>query len=202
MPEPAGPTPPTDLVALVASAGGLVALSAVLSHLPADFPAAVVVLQHLDPSRPSLLAEILGRHSALPVCQARHGDRLRPGVVFVAPPDHHLLVGPGGVLALTSTAPVHFSRPSADALLESVARNFGHRAIAVVLSGAGADGADGVRLVKQMGGTVIAQDRPTSESFGMPGAAAHTGCVDAVLPLDQIAAALVHHVAAAAQSDP
>jgi two-component system chemotaxis response regulator CheB len=198
MHDPAGPTPPNDLVALVASAGGLAALTTVLSHLPADFPAAVVVLQHLDPSRPSLLSEILGRRSDLPVREAHHGDRLRRGVVFVAPPGHHLLVGAGGVLELTSTEPVHYSRPSADALLESVARSFGPRAIAVVLSGAGLDGADGVRVVKQMGGTVIAQDRGTSQSFGMPSAAIHTGCVDAILPLDEIARALVHHVTAAA----
>jgi two-component system chemotaxis response regulator CheB len=176
----------------------LAALTAVLSRLPADFPAAVVVMQHMDPSRPSLLTEILGRHSGLPVHEAHHGDRLRRGVVFVAPPGHHLLVGAGGVLELTSTEPVHYSRPSADALLESVAHSFGPRAIAVVLSGAGLDGADGVRVVKQMGGTVIAQDRGTSQSFGMPSAAIHTGCVDAILPLDEIARALVHHVTAAA----
>jgi two-component system, chemotaxis family, protein-glutamate methylesterase/glutaminase len=198
MPEPIGLIPPTDVVALVASAGGLAALTTVLSHLPSDFPAAVVVLQHLDPNRPSLLSEILGRSSGLPVCEAHHGDRLRRGVVFVAPPAHHLLVGAGGVLALTSTEPVHYSRPSADALLESVARSFGPRAIAVVLSGAGYDGADGVRAIKQMGGTVIAQDRGTSQTFGMPSAAIHTGCVDAILPLGEIAPALVHHVTAAA----
>jgi len=198
MADPAGPAPSFDVVALVASAGGLAALTAVLSHLPGDFPAGVVVLQHLDPSRPSLLTEILGRRSDLPVREAHHGDRLRRGAVFVAPPGRHLLVGPGGVLALTSTAPVHYARPSADALLESIARNFGPRAIAVVLSGAGYDGADGVRVVKQMGGTVIAQDRGTAQSYGMPGAAIHTGCVDAVLPLAEIAPALVHHVTAAA----
>jgi two-component system chemotaxis response regulator CheB len=189
-------TPAFEVVALVASAGGLPALSRVLSHLPADFPAAVVVVQHLDPTRPSLLSKILAQHCALPVCEARHGDRLLPGAVFIGPPDHHLLVRPGGVLALTSTEPVHYSRPSADALLESVAHTFGPRAIAVVLSGAGSDGSDGVRVLKGMGGTVIAQDRPTSQSFGMPGAAIHTGCVDAVLPLGEIAPALVNLLAA------
>ncbi len=126
------------------------------------------------------------------------GDRLRPGAVFIAPPGHHLLVGVGGVLALTVTQPVHYARPSADALLESVARAFGPRAIAVVLSGAGTDGSDGVRALKGMGGTVIAQDRRTSQSFGMPGAAIHTGCVDAILPLGEIAPALVNLVAPAA----
>jgi two-component system, chemotaxis family, protein-glutamate methylesterase/glutaminase len=191
-------TPAFEIVALVASAGGLPALSRVLSHLPADFPAAVVIVQHLDPSRPSLLAKILGNHCALPVREARHGDRLHPGVVYVGPPDHHLLVGAGGVLALTSTQRVHYARPSADTLLESVAQAFGPRAIAVVLSGAGSDGSGGVRVLKRMGGTVIAQDRPTSQSFGMPGSAIHTGCVDAILPLGEIAPALVNLVTAAA----
>ncbi len=197
MDDRANPASAFDVVALVASAGGLAALTAVLSHLPADFPAAVVVLQHVDPSRPSLLAELLGRRSGLPVCEARQGDRLRPGTVLVAPPAHHLLVGPGGVLTLTSTEPVHYSRPSADALLESVAQTFGPRALAVVLTGAGSDGSDGVRAVKQRGGTVIAQDRLTSQSFGMPGAAIRTGCVDAVLPVGEIAPALVQLVTAA-----
>jgi two-component system chemotaxis response regulator CheB len=194
MDKTADPPPPFDIVALVASAGGLPALTAVLSGLPADFPAAVVVLQHLDPRRPSLLTEILGRHSGLPVHEARQGERIGPGTVVVAPPDHHLLVGGDGVLTLTGTERVHFVRPSADTLLESVAQSFGRRAVVVVLTGSGTDGADGVRIVKQMGGTVIAQDRPTSQSFGMPGAAIRTGCVDSVLPLGEIAPALVHLV--------
>jgi two-component system chemotaxis response regulator CheB len=202
MDKAAPPPQAFDVVALVASAGGLPALTSILSRLPRDFPAAIVVVQHLDPRRPSLLARILRQRVGLPVCEARHGDRLRPGTVFVAPPDHHLVVGPDGVIALTSTEPVHYVRPSADALLESVSRSFGPRAVAVVLSGAGLDGADGVRVVKQMGGTVIAQDRLTSQNFGMPGAAIHTGCVDAILPLGEIAPALVHLVTAAAPVDP
>jgi two-component system chemotaxis response regulator CheB len=197
MDEPPPPPSAFDIVALVASAGGLPALTAILSGLPADFPAAVVVLQHLDPSRPSLLTKILRQHSTLPVYEARQGDRICPGAVFVAPPAHHLLVDSHGELSLTETERVHYVRPSADTLLESVARSYGSRAVAVVLTGSGTDGADGVRIVKQMGGTVIAQDRPTSRSFGMPGAAIRTGCVDSVLPLAEIAAALVHLVTAA-----
>lgn len=203
MDDPASPSPPTfDVVALVASAGGLAALGSTLSALPADFPAAVVVVQHLDPSRPSLLANLLARHCGLLVREAHHNDRARPGSVHVAPPERHLVVGPGGVLALTATEPVHHVRPSADALLESLSRAFGPRIIAVVLTGGGLDGADGVRVVKHGGGTVIAQDRPSSQSFGMPGAAIGTGCVDTVLPLDQIAPTLVHLVTAHAQTHP
>ncbi len=203
MDDPAFLLPPAfDVVALVASAGGLAALGSILSALPADFPAAIVVVQHLDPSRPSLLASILARHCGLSVREANHNDRLRPGSVYVAPPDRHLVVGPGGVLALTATEPVHHVRPSADALLESLGRSIGPRTVAVVLTGAGHDGADGVRAVKHRGGTVIAQDRPSSQSFGMPGAAIGTGCVDTILPLEQIAPALVHLVTAHAQTHP
>ncbi len=182
---------PFDIVALAASAGGLVALSRVLSGLPAAFPAAVVVVQHLDPRHRSLMAEILSRRTPLEVRQARDGDRLEPGVVFVAPPNRHLLVNPGGKLALTETELVHFVRPSADLLFESVAASYRDRTIAVVLSGTGSDGAMGVQAIKKMGGTVIVQDETSSEFFGMPAAAIATGTVDFVLPLDEIASALV-----------
>jgi two-component system chemotaxis response regulator CheB len=180
-----------EVVALAASAGGLNAVSRVLSALPADFPAALVLVQHLDPRHRSLMAEILGRRTPLAVGQAEDGGRLHAGHVAIAPPNRHLLVNQDGTLSLTQTELVHFVRPSADLLFESVAAGFRERAIAVVLSGAGSDGAMGVRAIKKMGGTVIAQDEATSEYFGMPGAAAGTGCVDFILPLDEIAPALV-----------
>jgi two-component system, chemotaxis family, protein-glutamate methylesterase/glutaminase len=101
-----------------------------------------------------------------------------------------LLVHGDGSLSLTQTAPVHHVRPSADELFASVASAYRERAIGVVLSGSGVDGAAGVRAIKHAGGVVIAQDERTSEFPGMPLAAARTGCVDHVLPLDQIAPAL------------
>lgn len=180
-----------DVVALAASAGGLMALSTVLAALPAGFPAAVVLVQHLDPHHRSLMAEILGRRTALPVKQAEEGDRLRPAMVFIAPPNRHLLVNPDGTLSLSQSELVHFVRPSADLLFESVAASYKGRAIAVVLTGSGSDGAMGVRAIKKMGGTVIVQDEKTAEFFGMPGAAIQTGQVDFILPLDEIGPALV-----------
>jgi two-component system chemotaxis response regulator CheB len=180
-----------DVVAFASSAGGLAALSTVLEQLPADFPAAIAVVQHLDPRHRSLMSEILSRRTRLVVKQARDGNLLQPGEVVVAPPNRHLLVNSDGTLSLTSTELVHFVRPSADLLFESVAASFRERAIAVVLTGSGTDGAMGVRAVKKMGGTVIAQDQATSEVFGMPDAAARTGVVDFVLPLAEIAPALV-----------
>jgi len=180
-----------DVVALAASAGGLTALSSVLADLPAGFPAGILVVQHLDPRHRSLMADILNRRTRLEVKQAEDGDHLTPGRVYIAPPNRHLLLNGDGSLSLTQTELVHFVRPSADLLFESVAASYKDRAIAVVLSGSGGDGSMGVKAIKKMGGTVLAQDQRTSEFFGMPGAAIDSGSVDFVLPLEEIAPALV-----------
>ena len=179
-----------DVVALAASAGGLNALTHVLAALPADFPVALVVVQHLDPRHRSLMADILSRRTALPVMQAGEGEVLRAGCAYVAPPNRHLLVNPDRTISLTQTELVHFVRPSADLLFESTAASFKERAIAVVLSGSGHDGAMGVTAIKKMGGTVIVQDARSAEFAGMPEAAAATGVADFVLALDEIAPAL------------
>jgi two-component system, chemotaxis family, protein-glutamate methylesterase/glutaminase len=180
-----------EVVAVAASAGGLNALSRLLAGLPGDFPAAVVVVQHLDPRHRSLMADILSRRTALQVKQAEEDDELSPGRVHIAPPNKHLLVNPEGTLSLAQSELVHFVRPSADLLFESVAGSFKHRAIAVVLSGSGSDGSMGVQAIQKMGGTVIAQDEATSEFFAMPNAAIRTGSVDFILPLKEIPSALV-----------
>ena len=180
-----------DVVALAASAGGLTALSSVLADLPAGFPAGILVVQHLDPRHRSLMADILSRRTHLEVKQAEDGDRLAGGRVYIAPPNRHLLLNGDGSLSLTQTELVHFVRPSADLLFESVAASYKDRSIAVVLSGSGGDGSMGVKAIKKMGGTVLAQDKMTSEFFGMPGAAIDSGNVDFVLPLEEIASALV-----------
>jgi two-component system, chemotaxis family, protein-glutamate methylesterase/glutaminase len=180
-----------DIVALAASAGGLTALSRVLAALPDGFPATLVVVQHLDPRHRSLMADILSRRTPLRVKQAEEGERVGQATVYIAPPNRHLLVNPDGTLSLTQSQLVHFLRPSADLLFESVAASYGERAIAVVLTGTGSDGAMGVKAIKKMGGTVIAQDEATAEFFGMPNAAIQSGSVDFVLPLEEIATALV-----------
>jgi two-component system, chemotaxis family, protein-glutamate methylesterase/glutaminase len=179
-----------EIVALAASAGGLRALTDVLAALPADFRAALVLVQHLDPRHRSLMAEILSKRTALRVQEAREGDTLQAGLVYIAPPNRHLLVNPDATLSLSQTELVHFVRPSADLLFESVAASYRERAIAVVLSGTGRDGSMGVRAIKKMGGTVIVQDQKTAEFFGMPEAAQQTGMADFVLPLAEIAPAL------------
>jgi two-component system chemotaxis response regulator CheB len=180
-----------DVVAIAASAGGLSALITLLSSLPAGFPAPIVVVQHLDPRHRSLMAEILSRNTSLQVKQAEEGEIIQPGMVYVAPPDRHLLVNADKSLALTQSELVHFVRPSADLLFESVAASHQERAIAVVLTGTGTDGSMGVQAIKKMNGTVICQDPQTAEFSGMPSAAAQTKCVDFSLQLEDIAGALV-----------
>jgi len=180
-----------EIVAIAASAGGVIALTQLLGHLPAKFGAIIVIVQHVDPRHRSLMPQVIGRQSRLPVRHAEEGIHLEVDHVYLAPPNQHLLINHKGSLALTDTELVNFVRPSADLLFESVAAAYGERAIAVVLTGSGHDGAMGVTAIKQRGGTVIAQDEATSEFFGMPSAAITTGAVDFVLPLNDIAPKLV-----------
>jgi two-component system, chemotaxis family, protein-glutamate methylesterase/glutaminase len=192
--------PDFDIVALAASAGGLTALIEVLSDLPINFRVPIVVVQHLDPRHPSLMAEILGRRTPLKVIQAKQGDKLIPGVVYIAPPNNHLLVNSDGTASLSQSEMVHFLRPSADLLFESVAASYKERTIAVVLTGTGSDGAMGVEAIKKMGGTVIVQDDKSAEFPGMPSSAIKTGDVDFVLPLAEISSALITLVMSHASS--
>ncbi|MHC5856334.1 chemotaxis protein CheB [Nostoc sp.] len=180
-----------DIVAIAASAGGLTALVKVLSTLPAKFPAAIAIVQHLGPQHRSFMAEILSRRTAITVKQAQEGDRLTPGTAYIAPPNRHLLVKGDGTVSLSQSELVHFLRPSADLLFESVAGIYQERAIAVVLTGTGSDGAMGVEAIKKMGGTVIVQDVETAEFSGMPSAAIQTGNIDFILPLNEISSTLV-----------
>lgn len=182
-----------DVVAIGASAGGVEALQIVISQLPADFSAAVLIVQHLAPHHKSLLAFVIGRHSALPVRQAQHGDVISPGTVYIAQPDMHLLVA-GGCIELSRSELVHFTRPSIDLLLESVAGAYGPRAIGVILTGTGVDGATGIRAIKGTGGTTIVQDPSEAAHRGMPQAAHETGCADFTVPLEKIAPMLVNLV--------
>jgi len=184
------------VVAVAASAGGLAALTQILADLPRDFGAAILIVQHLDPSHPSLMASILQRRTPLTVKQAVEGEAIQPGAVYIAPPDRHLLVTPEGTLTLSRSELVHFVRPSADLLFESVAASYRDRAILVVLTGTGSDGATGVQAGKRVGSRTIVEDPATSEFPGMPSAAVHTGCADQVLPLRRIAEAIEKLVAA------
>lgn len=183
------PHPP--LAAIGGSAGSFPVLVELLGLLPAGFPGALLVVVHIERHRASLLAGLLGRATTLNVAQARGGEHPQAGHVYVAPPNHHLLVCDGPRLSLSSTAPECYSRPSVDPLFASLAGVCGPRAVAVVLSGMGRDGSRGVAEVRRRGGTVIAQSSATALHGSMPAAAVATGAVDHVLAPADIAGLLM-----------
>jgi two-component system chemotaxis response regulator CheB len=185
------PDESVSVVALVCSAGGLDALTHVLAPLDPDFPAAIIALQHSRPDRRGLLAPILQRRCRLPVRDAKDGDVLVPGTVLVVPSGRHALATKGGALALISSDGPPPYRPSADLLLATLAVTAGNRAVAVVLSGEGSDGATGATAVHEFGGVVIAADKESSAHYGMPAAAiSRDDVVDHVRPVDEIPALL------------
>lgn len=172
-----------ELVVVGSSAGGIEALSTLLSTLPADFAAPIVIAQHLDPSRPSRLAEILARHSALPVRTVVDHEALQGGTVFVVPSNQHVEITDHTVSLRPGAR--GGPRPSIDRLFSSAAEAFGEHLIAVVLSGTGSDGASGARLVHEAGGTVLIQNPETASFPGMPRSLAPV-TVDIVAELQSI----------------
>lgn len=184
----------TEIVVVGASAGGLKALETILGALPRGFPVPIVAVQHRARDSSDAYAEVLGKGSALPVHEIEDDDRLRAPGVYLAPPDYHVLIEPGRMV-LSVDEPVSYSRPSIDVLFESAADVYGARVCAVLLTGANADGAKGLVRIKQAGGYAIVQDPKTAESPEMPAAGIAKAPVDMVLPLGEIADALVRRVA-------
>jgi two-component system chemotaxis response regulator CheB len=175
-----------DIIVIGASAGGVEALSSVVSTLPADFAGAVFVALHLPSGARSALAAILGRAGPLRAVQAEEGAIIEPGHIYVAPPGHrHLVVGHGRMHLVFGPKENHV-RPAADPLFRSAARAYGPRVIGVVLSGTGADGTEGLRAIKAHGGIAIVQDPAEAGFVGMPRYAIRYDYVDHVVPVAQI----------------
>ena len=175
-----------DLVVIGASWGGLTAVRQILTALPADTDAAVVVAQHRRSDTPGGgLAELLAVRAHLPVVDADDKQPIEPGKVYLAPPDYHLLIQPGW-FSLSTEAHVHFARPSIDVLFETAADAYRDRAIGVILTGANEDGAAGLHRIKQRGGVAVVQDPRTAERREMPDSALAATDADAVLTLEEI----------------
>jgi len=186
----------TRLVAVGASTGGTQALQTFLTALPAELPP-IVVVQHMPPAFTLPFAKRLDGICALTIKEAEHGERLRPGHVYIAPGDYHLAIDrEGGHLTsrLLATPRVNRHRPAVDVLFDSVAKVGGKRSIGVIMTGMGNDGAQGMLNMKQAGAYNFAQDEASCVVFGMPAEAIKAGGVDQVLPLEQLAAAVVRQL--------
>ena len=190
MPTMSGSGP---FIAIGASTGGVQAITAVLRHFPANAPATVFV-QHMPAGFTAGLASRLNEMCAVRIKEAQHGDLILPHQVLIAPGGYHLRVKPAGinfVVELITTPPVHHQRPAVDITFESVAKHWGRKCVAAVLTGMGADGAEGLLAIKKAGGRTIAQDEKSCTVFGMPQQCIKLGAADEVLPLDKIAGSLL-----------
>jgi two-component system chemotaxis response regulator CheB len=185
-----GQTTP-QLVVIAASTGGPGVLSKILSDLPANFPAPILVVQHITPGFGESLASWLDQQTALKVRLARQSDLPKAGEVLIAPDDYHMQLNRLGLVTLNQAPPKYGQRPSANILFQSAAEVYGATTLGVILTGMGNDGAEGLSLLRQNGAHTIAQDRESSIVFGMPAVAIELGAAEQILPADRIAPALL-----------
>jgi two-component system chemotaxis response regulator CheB len=191
---------PLKIVTIGVSTGGPDALAKLLPAFPANFPLPVVIVQHMPPIFTELLARRLSSKCALPVREGKPGDVLRPGSIWIAPGDFHMIVvreEDGRLLLQTHQGPrENFCRPSVDVLFRSVAAAYGASALGVILTGMGQDGLKGCEALCAAGASVIVQDEATSIVWGMPGFVARAGLAEKVLPIDQVAGEIFRRAAA------
>ena len=188
-----------EIAVLGCSWGGLAAIRAILDDLPDDFAIPLAVVQHRHRDSDALLARVLQRHTALRVVEIEDKQPIEPGRFFIAPANYHMLVD-RGYFSLSLDAPVVYSRPSIDVAMTTAADAYGHRTVGVVLTGANADGAEGLRRIADSGGLAVVQDPDSAEVATMPRAAIARVPRARVFPLDRIAEFLVALPAAAARS--
>ena len=192
---------PVRLVAVAASTGGPAALLRILSSLPGDFGVPILVVQHIATGFVAGLADWLSASCNLRVKVAEHDEPLLKRTVFLAPDDRHLGVTPNGRVVVAEAAPVDGFRPSGTYLFASAAQAYGASVAAVILTGMGRDGVEGLKAVKAVGGRVLAQDEASSVVYGMPGEAVTAGVVDAVLAVDEMAPRLAELIAGGNDAD-
>lgn len=182
------------VVAIGTSTGGPRALQEILTKLPGNLPCGVVIVQHMPPGFTKSLSERLNSLCSLSVKEAEHNDMIQPGLVLIAPGDHHMILERDGsktVIKLNQNPPVGGHRPAVDPMMESVAAIYGKHALGVILTGMGHDGAKGIQLIKQRQGYTIAEDQSTAVVFGMPKSAIELNAVDKIVPLPLVAEEIV-----------
>ncbi len=188
--------PPNRIIAIGISTGGPNALQFVLAQIPEDFPASIIIVQHMPEGFTEMFARRLNECCALDVHEAKSGDLLVAGRVLICPGNRHLMVRRmprGDMVVLSDGPPVNGHRPSVDVMFHSVAQEFGLTAVGVLMTGMGEDGAEGLGVIKSAGGMTIAQSEDTCVISGMPRAAISKGYANKVVPLDALAAFLIQH---------
>jgi two-component system chemotaxis response regulator CheB len=184
------------VIAIGVSTGGPIALQYVLSQIPADFPATMLVVQHMPEGFTEMFARRLDECCALDVQEAKSGDLLIAGRVLICPGNRHMMVRRmprGDVVVLTDAAPVNGHRPSVDVLFHSVAQEFSVLSVGVLMTGMGEDGAEGLRAIQAAGGMTVAQSEDTCVVSGMPRAAIVKGYANKIVPLDSLGSFLMTH---------
>lgn len=185
------------IVAIGTSTGGPRALQEIITRLPKNLPCGVLIVQHMPPGFTRSLAERLNSLSDVQVKEAEPNEPIRPGWVYIAPGDHHMRVERSGgqkILRLSQDPLVGGHRPAVDPMFDSVAQSYGKQTVAVLLTGMGHDGAQGMKKIKEHQGFTIAEDQSTSVVFGMPKSAIELGVVDRVVPLQAVAAEIIKAV--------
>jgi two-component system, chemotaxis family, protein-glutamate methylesterase/glutaminase len=180
------------IISIACSTGGPKALSAILSHLPPFFPFPILISQHIDAEFVDSLIEFLNDASPLRILRGEEGERPEAGHVYISPGNRHMAVDSLGLIKLTEPESGEIYLPSCNRLLASVADTFGSKSVGIILTGMGSDGVEGMQKIREEGGQTIAQNEESSVIFGMPSVAIEKGCIDKVLPLDDISAFLIH----------
>lgn len=174
------------VVAIAASTGGPQAVNNILSHLPASYPAPILITQHMAAGFTQGMVDWLNSVTALKVVVATNGEKVAPGQVYVNPVEHSMRLTPQGIIILGDKEKEQIYNPSCNTMLDSVATSYRERAIGLILSGMGEDGVAGMQAIRKAGGTTIAQDEKSSVVYGMNRVAIKSGCINRIFPLDEI----------------
>jgi two-component system chemotaxis response regulator CheB len=180
-----------EAIVMGVSAGGMSALSTVLSRLPADFALPIIIVQHMDPNSRDYLPDHLDRECNIQVKEAEDKENIMSGVAYIAPPNYHLLLEEDRTFSLSVDDAVNYSRPSIDVMFETAVDVYKEKLVGVVLTGANADGSKGLTKIKAMGGLAVVQDPATAHVDYMPKAAIASTKVDHILPLEEISSLLM-----------
>src|SRR6202049_899718 len=188
---PVNPTEPRDIVVIGASRGGVEALKGIVAALPPSLQSALLIVLHISPTHASLLPDVLSRAGPLPAEHGRDGTRIERGRIYVAPPDHHMTIGPIGFIRLEQGPKENPRGPAADPLFRSAASIYGSRVIGIILTGGGSDGTQGLIAIEQAGGLAIVQDPGDARDPSMPMSALLHDNPDLCFPLSDIPGVII-----------